>query len=700
VTGRLKGPLRLTKRAYDIPRSTHGVYVSQTQAPATRAQHTPLTASAKRWSRGGRGYQGLLCGLLVLATCLWLAQHGVLQGWPLLALTALLVLALPTARQLSWRITIAGATLFGAVPLLWWIPLPPGVPHWGPLLFALLISGITVRILGSDNRRACLKSLLPSASKADCYLLVAALFAAIALAPYFLVFTGPQALGVLLTSWDNSSHFDMYNMLRHHGTVIPMTDLPAEGRSWSFIEYPQGFHAAVATMAELVIGPEPGTLAQELVVYSRLSSLVAVVSAVFVTAGITSLPWIRRRPLLSAPFVVLVITAWSFGTASHATFYAYQNFLLGVALLASLMVIAAFADSLATPIVFAAAASTVVGIAQTWSLLLILALPALLLAIFPWIGSRWVATKTGWAMDIGTTIFALGGLLLVGYQISRVETDNIVAATGSVQSSTHGVEIATLLVAATCSILLAHGSLKQFFTGRGKRHASARLILVPAVGLITVITMGAYQIITLGKVTYYTMKLALAVELLLPVVACVTVTALVDRWLTTHQYVHPRGLVSMSVLTALASTQVFGLTVPDTKPLGMEALAPYQRGMSIIAFETGRNSPSAHELFLAADSYASDQGDAVFVTSYDEVDPLLAATWYLSLTGTHKDNTNRILGELRPLYDGYTGNLKLAVENVLDGDPAVSVVLARNLHNFLASSDLSEAMLSRVTSYN
>lgn len=675
--------------------------MSQTHfAPTRRERRRPPAAAPGRTPDIGRKLVGLLSALLVMSALLWLGHQGVLHGWWLLAITSLLLLAVPTFQELSWRIIVAGAMLFGALPLLWWIPNPQGLFNWGFVLLAMLASGLTLRVLGSANRRAALRSMLPSVTKADYHLVIAALIATVALAPFIFVFTGQQALSVLLTSWDNSSHFNMYNMLRSHGAVIPMAGVPEEGRVWSFTEYPQGFHAIMATMAELVVGPEPGSMSQELVSYSRLSALVAVAAAVLVTAGLISIPWIRQRALVSAPFLVLVATAWSFGTASHATFFAFQNFLLGVALVATLMVISAFADSLAKPIIFAAAASTVIGVAQTWALLLILAFPTVLLAILPWSGRRWHTTRRSWTINFVVAAFAMAGLLLVAKQLSGIGTDNVVAALGKIESSTHGVELATLLVAVTSSLLLGHGSFKQFFTGGGTRHVSARLIIVPLVGLVIVIAMGAYQVAAFGKVTYYSLKLALAVELLLPVVACVTVTALIDRWLSAHPYVHPKHLVIFSVLTALASTQIFGLTVPDTRPLGMEPVAPYQRSMSVIATQTATNGVAAEELFQAAQSYSSDRGDVVFITSHDQVDPLLAATWFLSLTGTHKDNTNSVLGELRPLYSGYSGNLKLAVENVLEKDRDVFIVLDKKLHSFLQSSGLPRNLLDRVISYN
>ena len=147
-----------------------------------------------------------------------------------------------------------------------------------------------------------------------------------------------------------------------------------------------------------------------------------------------------------------------------------------------------------------------------------------------------------------TAAVAFLGLVLVGLQISRIETGTVVTAIGRVPSSTHGVEIATFLVAMAASILLVHGNFRQFLAGQGKMPAAARLIVIPVAGLALVVAVGAYQIITAGKVNYYSLKLALAVELLLPVIACVAVTALVGRWLASQRYGRPKGLAVMATL--------------------------------------------------------------------------------------------------------------------------------------------------------
>jgi hypothetical protein len=639
-----------------------------------------------------RSTLAVVCGFIALAMVLWLSALGSLQGWWLLAVVGLAALALPTSEYLSWRIVITGCLFYGSVSMLYWMRLPEGFLGWGHLMLGAVISGLTVRVVASKNRKQALASLLPRVTKADFLIAVAAVLGAAALMPYFVVSSGPRALSVLMSTWDNSSHFNMYFMLRSHGTVIPMTGIPGAG----FMEYPEGFHAALATMADLVLGSPAAPLANELVAYSRLSALVSVISVVMVTAGLTSLPWIRRRPLVSAPVVVFVATAWSFGTASHANFYAFQNFLLGVALLVCLAVLCTFADVLARPVIFAAAGAAVVGVANAWSLLLVLVAPVLVLAVFPLIRDRWRTTPIGWVLNLTSAALACTGLALVWLQISRIGSGDVVTAVGRVRSSTHGVEIATLLVALAASTLLVHGSASQFLTGRGMRHSSARLVIVPVLGLILILAFGTYQVLSTGSVTYYSLKLALAVELLLPVVACISLTALADRWLATHLYVHPRGLGAISVLTALASTQIFGLTVADPKPLGMEPVAPYQQGMATVATQTSTNATAAKDLLLAAEAHKAGQGDSIYITNSDKVGPILAATWYMSLTGTYNRHTSAGAGQLKRLNSGYSDNLKETVETILNSDPGLSVVMDKSLRDFLINEGLPESMLARV----
>ncbi|MDV8149837.1 hypothetical protein [Arthrobacter sp. B10-11] len=668
--------------------------------PETAERRAAAVAQGRPSRPWNRKVVGICLGLVVMAGFLLLVQLQPLSGWWVLALTGVLALAVPTARQLSQRIVILGCLYFGAVPLLWWMPLPAEFPGWGQLLLGGLISGLAMWIIGSPDRKAAAASLLPSAGKADTLLLVAAALASAVLVPYFRVSTGPQALGLLLASWDNSSHFSMYNMIRTHGTVVPMAGISESGHPWTFMEYPQGFHTALATMADLAVGHAPGLLGTELVTYSRLSSLAAVGATVMVTAALTSLPWIRERPMMCTPFVVLAITAWSFGTASIATLHAFQNFVVGVALLVCLMIVVSFADSLAKPVVFTTCAAAVVGIANTWALLLLLVVPVAAFAVFPWSRQRWQGTRAEWLANSVTAAAGLLGLALVGLQISRIETGTVVTAIGRVPSSTHGVEIATFLVALAASILLVHGNLREFLAGQGQLPAAARLVVTPVLGLAVVIALGTYQIVTAGKVNYYSLKLALAVELILPVIACVAVTALVGRWLASQRYGRPRGLAVMSALAALASTQVFGLTVQDTRPLGMDPMTPYQQGMSTIESHTSKNADAATQLFRAAETHTAGRGDAMYIINSEQIDPLLAATWYLALTGTHNQNTNGLVEELRPLHEGYGGNLAHVAEDVLEADPDVSLVLDAALRDFLASEGLSEQLLKRTISVN
>jgi hypothetical protein len=72
----------------------------------------------------------------------------------------------------------------------------------------------------------------------------------------------------------------------------------------------------------------------------------------------------------------------------------------------------------------------------------------------------------------------------------------------------------------------------------------------------------------------------------------------------------------------------------------------------------------------------------------------------LALTGTHNQNTNRLVEELRPLHEGYGNNLARVAESVLGADPDVSLVLDSSLRDFLKSAGLPDRLLQRTVSVN
>lgn len=59
----------------------------------------------------------------------------------------------------------------------------------------------------------------------------------------------------------------------------------------------------------------------------------------------------------------------------------------------------------------------------------------------------------------------------------------------------------------------------------------------------------------------------------------------------------------MSLMVSLGLTQVFGLTIPDTKPLGMDPVAPYQQAMAEVRTRTEATAAGADELYRAAENY-------------------------------------------------------------------------------------------------
>src|SRR5690606_10684179 len=131
--------------------------------------------------------------------------------------------------------------------------------------------GLTTAVLWAGPRRAPvrLRSAWPRWNRLDGIVAAASAGAAYVAAPWLNVRSGAHALGSLIGGWDNSAHLDMVLMLRHHGVVTAAAGGAPPGETWKFVEYPQGFHALVATAVELLGSPTVGTPAQEVLAYAH-----------------------------------------------------------------------------------------------------------------------------------------------------------------------------------------------------------------------------------------------------------------------------------------------------------------------------------------------------------------------------------------------------------------------------------------------
>ncbi|WP_156372238.1 hypothetical protein [Arthrobacter sp. Leaf337] len=198
-------------------------------------------------------------------------------------------------KRLSLRLLLNGLLAMGFAPLTWWVPERVlGIDH-GTLLMAVTAGTISWWILSTKPARPRLRRLVPRVKWIDAVPFLAGGLAASSLGTMLAVRSAQDALSLMTDKWDYQSHFNIYFMIRSHGGVIPTIPGPSSGGAWGFAEYPQGFHALLATFADLV-RPDSGSLDAELISFVNLQAAVCVVTVVLVMAGLCALPGIRRRP--------------------------------------------------------------------------------------------------------------------------------------------------------------------------------------------------------------------------------------------------------------------------------------------------------------------------------------------------------------------------------------------------------------------
>ena len=310
-------------------------------SPAT-VRHLNSGPSVRKQGRNA-GLAGLAAAGGAAAVIL-LRAAGLLDGFWIIPLFLVLLLAIPVAKTLSRRILLIFPVLLGAVPLLWWVPWPEWFMDRGTLILALAAGALagTASFYAASGRR--ITALVPQIRLIDVIPLAAGAAAAVVQWNLLNVRRAEDALLLLVQRWDNASHFDMFHMIRTEGQVIPLLPAGPDGSTWSFADYPQGFHSLLATLAELVHGTGSRPVGDELVSFAILTPVVIILSAVLVAAGLCALPVIRRHTVAGIAIVALVSAGWTLGPGSASYMNAFPNFYLAAALAASAVLLALSMD--------------------------------------------------------------------------------------------------------------------------------------------------------------------------------------------------------------------------------------------------------------------------------------------------------------------------------------------------------------------
>ena len=576
---------------------------------------TPVATPRAVWtSRAAAVLAAVIAATLVTVV----RRAGWLGGVPGLAAVVALCLAFPTSRLLARRILIAGALAFGAAPVLWLWDLPVGATGRVTVLMALGAGALSAWVLwpGRGGVRARVRRLAPRLQRADLLPGLAAVGAGWATLPWLRVRTGPEALTVLLSGWDNSAHYAMVAMIRRFGvTTDRLTDVPPE--HWKFTDYPEGFHAFVAAIMETTGSTTVAAPAQEVIAFVRAEAWVVVIAATLLTAAIVALPWARRRPLAAVPVAAGVIAAFVIGPGGGAIAGGFANFVVAAALAACVPLLVVTMPRVAMPLHLAAVGSLLVAVAQSWVLLLVVAAPAALVLVLPPRRAAWRGTRAAWVLSGAIIVATLLGIVQVATVIATLDPATVLFTAGGFGQAEPGLMAAVCLAAVAMCLLADRGSVTHV----------TWTALAPATGLAAVTLLGAFQLATDGQLSYYFWKALLGVELVAFVILGLAATrALRRRNLLPHGPGRRRTTVALLACT-VAATQVLGF-----ESRRVYTLAPMHTAI-------------AEDLLDAATlADAAPGGRWTFVTPLSPTDgavhPVLAQQWLLALTGrwTHEAN--------------------------------------------------------------
>ena len=643
--------------------------------PPSRAVWWPTPPPAVS-RRTGKLVRGLMPALAAACVVLVGRMSGLLDGTAGVLVAIVLVLLVPTSRDVSRRILMAGCLLLGWTQVFWWFPLPVGILGRATIGLAVLAGGLAGWVGLGDHPGQRARRLLPRLRPADAVVPLTAVFGLVVLQPWTEAKTATQTLGMLMDGWDNVAHFSMIQMIRRFGVTVDALPAPGPGATWQFASYPQGYHAVAATVVELLVGPAEVDLGSELLAYTRALAIMVIAVAVVVVAGFCALPAVRRRPLLAAPVAAFVAAVMFLGPGSQAVNGGIGNFLMACGLVVAVVLLAVPAHRVVTPLTLAAIGGAIVGIATSWVLMLVLALPAVLMLLLPLRRNRWSATAMGAATAIVLVLIVLGCIVRTAFVLSRVQAADPLTIDGGRVPVDVGLLVAVSLAIVGCCALLLRGGPR-----RGTRVRAGVVLGVPVLGALAAGALVAVQVQANGEVTYYGLKFMLGMEIVLLPLLIVPVVHLVDRYPVTRRRRRWRSTVTglvASLLVAVALTQVFGLTVTNYACIGLGAEAPGITS-TVHQLQVIAQPPDAADLadLVEQMDWSVPPAGAYFVDypSDGKVSTVLTAQWFLAFTDTWTLDANAVASGtvVKNLPQAAT-----VAERILDTHPGAVVVVRRD----------------------
>ncbi|MCC3290825.1 hypothetical protein [Arthrobacter sp. zg-Y1110] len=573
----------------------------------------------------------------------------------------------PVARSFSLRILLGIIGLAGISPFLWWIKADVLFTDRGTILLALAAGALCGSAGAGAVRGLSLRRLLPEFRSMDALPILAGAASTWVVHNYLLSRSLDSTLFLLTRSWDFAPHFNMFNMIRNHGSVIAVLPPAFDGSAWTASAYPQGYHALLASLAEISMGNEAMDVAGEATLFLKLVGVSSILGTVLVVSALTALPVFRRRLAVTAPLTALACAAWVVGPGGIPVFNAFPNFGLAVALSIAAIALVHLRTLLHPLVSSAALVLAVVGVAHGWILLLVLCLPAVIVYAAYLLSHRrdWRWPElTGQVLIIG---IGLAGVLAAAWQLRKMSAGEVLNTDGGMHETDPGLTL--IFVFATAAVVWALAASRGTRSRTMQRH-SAWLLATPLYAAVLLIALAVFQLTSADEITYYFHKSMLAVELVAVVCAVIgagelllpRIRAMADR----------RTVTAASVLATLCATHFFGAPYTGLDEKGLKASA---FGSEVAVNQDKSLSGPLPKPIEKLEAMAVPGRQPFIYVGHDVgTDPLLMAQWSLTLQGIWSEGVQPAIPMLKPLYKG-PNQVPNAVEPILESSMDLDVVV-------------------------
>ncbi|MDJ0351163.1 hypothetical protein QMG72_00340 [Pseudarthrobacter sp. PH31-O2] len=593
---------------------------------------------------------------------------------------AALLLLLPTARTVSHRILYGGLIAVGFIPLSWWLPQRIlGTDH-GTLLLAVVSAFLAWWIVSGKSYARRAQRLLPRVQVIDFVPFLAATLSALSLGTMLAIRSPLDALSLMTSRWDYQSHFSIYYMIRSHGEVIPTIPTGTDGAAWGFGEYPQGFHALLATLSN-VVQPSITSLDAELVSFVTLQAAACVMTLLIVVAGLCALPSVRRRPAVMAPGIALASAAWIYGPGSIPVYEGFGNFYMACGMATATVLTLLTFRRRVPAIGVAVVGAGLVSICNNWLLLVSLVVVIVATKLWAIVRFRRSYNRSWWTLAGGSVTLTILGIVLPLIQISPllVQSQHILEAQGGIAFPDFGLALLTVALA----VALGFANRSAGYRISSPQLRAERLDVSRAsMGLFVPIGVGLWlavsQSIQNGAISYYFYKYLIAILLLAwPMVVAATAALLPPPQRQEHA-VGNRGFISALCVLSIAATQGFGFSLPDLKAIGLPSSA---RPLAEMARQEARiESTPPYVARMLKSANQPQPASTVYIPAPNTIDPILAARWQWGMRGNSTSTTTALSWPLAGIAKDYNRAPALVAQMLTD-NPRMSALVDPEIYS-------------------